>query len=621
MSKSPPFASKFAHKAILLVLVPLILQTGFYFYLKKQLYESQVKAEQLDLANRLVSGANIYLLNMGYIIEAFIQSCARRDAAAEANLARVQHLADQDVERLSALLRQDKHDMEAGAFERLNKSVLGKINDEVVRLRSTSPAALLDDQLEDDFGRVADVRKACTRIAHREQDLALTTAKQEEEARNRFKQFVDLGAFSAIPLAAVVAFLIIRGTISQLAILKKNCQLLAEDKPLLPRLDSTDEVADVDRVFHGLAEALRMAAAHERRLLSELQFNEERVKSVIEALPVAVLVTDAKGNVESLNATAEKLFAHVQPAAIGADIGRLFTGNSATALAGDDAMQRLRTETEKRSLQMQAVPASGEPIAVEMSVTGFELSGNQRYVATILDITERQKIENLKRQFVAMVSHDIRAPLKSIRSSMEAIRSGHAGAVADSVKEQLASAEGNASRLLQMVESLLDLERLEAGLVEIASAQFDVSDLFNIAVPLVADYARQKDVKLEIQSTSLKAVGDIDALAQVLMNFLSNAIRYSPAGSTVKVTAKEQSGQIEVSVIDQGEGVPKRLQQEIFERYKQGRQRDKQKGFGLGLAICKSIVQQHGKEIGVESESGKGSRFWFTVSADSQAGL
>ncbi|MGH9550273.1 MAG: sensor histidine kinase, partial [Terriglobales bacterium] len=204
--------------------------------------------------------------------------------------------------------------------------------------------------------------------------------------------------------------------------------------------------------------------------------------------------------------------------------------------------------------------------------------------------------------------------LTSIRGIFDLLRAGSYGKISDEAQAKIDLADGNTSRLLQMVNKLLDLEKLDAGLVELSRSRFAMHELYESALPMVAALAAAVDVVIVTDESELEAWGDADLFGQVLVNLLGNAVRYSPPGTTVRVSAAQRDGGIVMSVEDEGPGVPPADQTQIFERFKQSNaRRDKGKGFGLGLSICKAIVVQHGEQIGVESDGKHGSRFWFSL--------
>jgi signal transduction histidine kinase len=140
-------------------------------------------------------------------------------------------------------------------------------------------------------------------------------------------------------------------------------------------------------------------------------------------------------------------------------------------------------------------------------------------------------------------------------------------------------------------------------------------DVFENSADAVFGLAQEKDVKIDVKHTDFEVKGDADRLIQVTTNLLSNAIKFSDSGSSVILSAKENGEWIEVSVEDFGRGIPEAQQQKIFSRFEQVEAQDSRqhKGIGLGLSICQAIIEGHGGEIGVKSESGRGSTFWYRV--------
>jgi PAS domain S-box-containing protein len=407
--------------------------------------------------------------------------------------------------------------------------------------------------------------------------------------------------------------------VSNLSVLKDNAWRLAADQPLRKRIDAADEIGDVDRMFHEMARALKEATENERRMIETLKASEERLSSVINTVPVALVVADDSGKIESINPTAEALFSYSSPQIVHQPITNLLNVTGSDSVPST-LLPRLKKETASRPVPMEGVSSEREFIPVEVSVTSFDTSAGNRILATIIDVTERYKLERLKREFVAMVSHDIRAPLSSMRAIFELINSGSLGTIPIEAQTKLAIADANAENLLQMVTKLLDLEKLEAGLVELSLRNFKIQDLIDSALQMVSEPAASKFITIRNEVSDLTGFGDREALVQVLINLLANAIRYSPENDYIQVSAHVRDNRIEIRVADHGPGIPLRKQSEIFERFKQANSaRDKSKGFGLGLAICKTIIAQHNESIGVDSEEGKGSTFWFTIAKSTRA--
>jgi CheY-like chemotaxis protein/anti-sigma regulatory factor (Ser/Thr protein kinase) len=178
-------------------------------------------------------------------------------------------------------------------------------------------------------------------------------------------------------------------------------------------------------------------------------------------------------------------------------------------------------------------------------------------------------------------------------------------------------AERNVVRLVALINDILDLERLQTGKVPMHLAHTLVADLFVRSVEAVRGFADPAGVAIDSKPTLENAFVDSDRITQVLVNLLSNAVKFSPRGSTVFLSAAAAGSMVEIRVTDQGRGIPRPLQQAVFERFRQVKASDSREkgGTGLGLAICKAIVEQHGGTVGVESEEGRGSSFWMRLPA------
>jgi signal transduction histidine kinase len=225
--------------------------------------------------------------------------------------------------------------------------------------------------------------------------------------------------------------------------------------------------------------------------------------------------------------------------------------------------------------------------------------------------------DRMKQEFVAMVSHDLRAPLSSVRGALDLVARGTYGALSEKGKQILATADGSVRRLIKLVNDILDVEKLETGKLDFLPEAVSVARIIQRSLDSVRTLAEQSQCPLSADDPEFNIYADEDRLVQVLVNLLSNAIKFSPKGESVQITTCSDDGWIEVRVADRGCGIPLEHQQAIFERFRQIKVSDSKEkgGTGLGLAICKAIIEQHGGSIGVDSEVGKGSTFWFRLPA------
>jgi signal transduction histidine kinase/CheY-like chemotaxis protein len=236
-------------------------------------------------------------------------------------------------------------------------------------------------------------------------------------------------------------------------------------------------------------------------------------------------------------------------------------------------------------------------------------------VLTFKDITERREIEKLKDEFVSVVSHELRTPLTSIRGSLGLLASGKLGTLEESGQRMLEIAAQNTDRLVRLINDILDIERIASGTITMEPDTVSVHRLVTQAVQTVQGVAEKGGIRLRVQPVNTVLRADGDRVVQVLTNLLSNAIKFSDAGSTVSLEAVEENGSMRFTVTDNGRGIPADKLESIFERFQQVDASDSREkgGTGLGLSIARSIVQQHGGDIWVESTPGNGSSFHFTI--------
>ncbi len=244
------------------------------------------------------------------------------------------------------------------------------------------------------------------------------------------------------------------------------------------------------------------------------------------------------------------------------------------------------------------------------------LDEGNRLLLFLSDITEEKRVEAIKKDFVANVSHELRTPLASIKGYSETLLDEGLGD-SDNSKEFLRIIDKHATRMSRLIDDLLILSRLESQQISVECAPLDMGELIGLSITTFSKQARDKGIELasEVSGELPSALGDRDRLEQVLVNLLDNAIKYTPAGGSVKVSAYIEDGSIRIDVADTGIGIPPKDMPRIFERfYRVDKARSRELGgTGLGLAIVKHIMQVHGNRVWVESELGKGSRFSFTL--------
>lgn len=235
------------------------------------------------------------------------------------------------------------------------------------------------------------------------------------------------------------------------------------------------------------------------------------------------------------------------------------------------------------------------------------------------DITDHMQTERAKAEFVSTVSHELRTPLTSIKGALGVLSSGAMGSVSENAQAILTMAQRNTERLILLINDLLDLEKLDAGQADMSRSPCELGSLVADVVEMNAGYAMQFGVTVEARVPPGLATisGNRDRLIQVLVNLVSNAVKFTPTGETVVVELTSRQGGYRVSVADRGPGVPEELKSRIFERFTQGRSTGAQPvaGTGLGLSISKAIIERHDGRIDFHPGAEGGTVFYFDLPA------
>lgn len=238
----------------------------------------------------------------------------------------------------------------------------------------------------------------------------------------------------------------------------------------------------------------------------------------------------------------------------------------------------------------------------------------QYFIAQIEDITARIELDRLKREFFAVTSHELRAPVTALRGALQLVLGGMTGGLSPEALGLLQMADKNADRLQRLLNDILDMEKIEAGGMDYVMEPLDIGALMQQAIEENQAYAQQFQVTYELQEITPigKVNGDAFRLLQVLTNLLSNAAKFSPPGGAVFVGAQQHDGRVRVTVTDKGAGIPVEFRESVFHKFTQANSggRHKTGSTGLGLNISKAIIERHGGTIGFTCDPARGTTFY-----------
>jgi signal transduction histidine kinase len=337
-------------------------------------------------------------------------------------------------------------------------------------------------------------------------------------------------------------------------------------------------------IGHRIAGRTRRLATVEQQLDSTRE-RADHLEAVLASLTEGVIVADAQHRVMLVNPAARLLL---------------------SLPAGDDG-QAVGLFTD------ELMPTSERVIRSYSSTVRDDTGATLGTVTVLRDTTRDQEVERLKSEFLTVVSHELQTPLTAIKGALELVQDDDTGELSRVQRRFLDTIDRNCARLVSLVGDLLDLSRLEAGRIELEPQSLDTCSVVRGALSAVSNLfeSRGTTVQLDVPESLPPILGDRRRVEQILTNLLSNAAKYTPRGGLVEVAARSENGHVQLSVADNGPGVPEPEREFVFDKFYRGREaiRHGEAGSGLGLAIVKSLVELHGGSIQVESGQPRGARF------------
>ncbi|WP_305824177.1 sensor histidine kinase [Massilia brevitalea] len=361
-----------------------------------------------------------------------------------------------------------------------------------------------------------------------------------------------------------------------------------------------------------------------RRALETVQGSESRIRAIVDTAQDAFIGVDLKGCISEWNPQAEQMLGWRRAEALGRRLDDLNLADPLRTSDSDALPQLLASNRQgalDRRVERVVTDRHGAEIPVEMS-TSLTGEGDSTMLSIFLrDITERKRIDRAKNEFVGTVSHELRTPLTSIRASLSLLADGAMGELTPDVQELIDICYNNCIRLNRLVDDMLDIQKIEAGMMSFVPVSQPVLPLAREAIRTMQGMATANDVSLVLDTgadaSEAVAAIDYDRMTQVMTNLLSNAIKVAPGGSAVILHVIAQAHGARLSVADRGPGIRPELRERVFQPFVQIGQKDGGKprtgGTGLGLAICKRIVEEHGGTISIADAPGGGTVFHVTL--------
>ncbi|MBX9693255.1 MAG: HAMP domain-containing histidine kinase [Cyanobacteria bacterium] len=597
--------SRLARKGLILAGVPLVFELVFIAALI-MLFHQEETISVRALQSKLIVSESESLLHDMWDTFGQIGLCFATDRPIDMSIS--QGL----TARTEAKLRSLKN-LSAGDKEQLHR--LDRLGDMLIKALQDFQLAAAATEEQEPFAKavyppklvrsskkIADALAEFTEVESKRQ---LEMPLSNQQARVVLSSFVLFGVIMNVCIAIALMNFFGKGITSRLSSIVDNIQNMKEGRPLLlPVKGDDDEIAVLDREFHSMASYISEARRKEQALVGN-------VRSVICSLDRNLEFTKVSDEASRVWGNAE------------------YIGTSLKRLCDTEGWEKIakvfesceNTNNLSAAIDIRMLPVQGGRLWMHWSI--FWSKEHENYFCVANDITRQKELQDLKRDFAQMISHDLRSPLQSIQAFFEVLECGIYGTLNERGMPRLLIVNKTVSHLIRLINNLLDLDKMDEGLLELRLEESKLQELIETSFEFISELAEKRNlnVTIDIGEDALVSV-DRDKIIQVFQNLLGNAVKYAPPSSSLDIKSRMRSHYMEIEIIDQGKGIPIDQQEKIFDRFHQVKDEQGKAvaGTGLGLAFCKQIVDLHGGQIGVESTVGTGSTFWLLLPLAHRAG-
>ncbi len=378
-------------------------------------------------------------------------------------------------------------------------------------------------------------------------------------------------------------------------------------------ISTDDEIGELSREFNKMTERLR---TYEELNIHQLIAEKRKSETIVANIAEPVIVTDNASHIVLMNQTAAAVFEVA---------GMDWQGKPLREIIGNNELEKilengnaLTSEQEHRDILFTFQRNNTTTYYRPRQTYILDEEGSIQFIVTLLyDVTRFKMLETMKSEFIATVSHELRTPITSLGMEVDILHKEVLGSVNEAQKKVLISAKDDVERLRKLVKDLLDLSRLESGRYTLKKEWVQIERLVGESVRSMQLQFNEKNIAIDVKiPPALPAVMvDPHQYTWVITNLLSNALRHTTPGGSVVFTAKRGESELLISIADTGEGIPREYQDTIFEKFVQvkGVSQTTPGSVGLGLAIAREVVEEHGGKIWVQSTVGVGSTFSFTI--------
>lgn len=394
--------------------------------------------------------------------------------------------------------------------------------------------------------------------------------------------------------------------------MRASASFVAADKTMpMPSPEELKELYAIrDRFKSEMDKRVQDATRQYEAENKQLAFEKEKMDTIMRNVGEGVVVVGNDGNILMANPAAEKLLKQRGRAVVGQALKETLREEHSLVMARGGSELVKEIEVAGKDAETRRVLRSSNAVIEDGSGRTIGM------VSVLSDITKMKEVEQLKSDFVANVTHELRSPLAAIQKNLMIILDKTAGDINDNQKEFLSLAKDNVERLTRLINDLLDLSKIEAGKMELKKVRVDLVALVRKTVVSFSGWFNEKQItsRLDLPGQPLELDVDPDKIIQVLNNLLSNALKFTPARGEILIVVRA-GDPVEVAVTDTGVGIAQKDIQRIFNKFEQvsATHPSGVSGTGLGLPLAREIVEKHGGNIQVKSDTGKGSTFSFSL--------
>ena len=458
------------------------------------------------------------------------------------------------------------------------------------------------------------LRNYCSRFLEANQN-AMVKAEQtiRETTLNSIVSMI-LASVASIVISILISIRFTKNIIQPAERLTKMVRRINQGQ-LNQKIDisTDDEIGELSREFNKMTERLR---TYEEMNIHQLIAEKRKSETIVANIAEPVIVTDKDNHIVLMNQTAAAVFEVA---------GMDWHGKPLHEIIGNNELEKilengnaLTSEQEHRDILFTYQRNKTTTYYRPRQTYILDEEGSIQFIVTLLyDVTRFKMLETMKSEFIATVSHELRTPITSLGMGVDILYKEVLGSVNEEQKKILISAKDDVERLRKLVKDLLDLSRLESGRYELKKEWVQIPRLVGEAVRSMQLQFNEKKITIDVGiPLSLPAVAvDPHQYTWVITNLLNNALRHTTPGGSVVITAQRGAAELQISIADTGEGIPKEYLDTIFEKFVQvaGVSQTTPGSVGLGLAIAREVVEEHGGKIWVQSKVGAGSTFYFTI--------